>query len=122
MNNQTYKLKKEAMKFIYEAKALDPSLPRITVRITDSHSKTLGVGRFGKNIIWITEDAVNNPNYDLRTIVFHEILHAVYSVEHDEKCPLMKAIHTPLAKKYCEKHFKKWINKINKNDKMAIAA
>lgn len=111
MNTQTYKLRKEAMKFVYEAKLLDPTLPRITVRITDNADTILGMARFNKNIIWIVEKSITKNQYDLRTVVFHEILHAVYGIHHDESCPLMKAIHSPLSKRDCEYHFKKWIKR-----------
>lgn len=108
MNGDVYKLRKEALKYIYEAKSLVKDLPRITIRIAEKHNKTLGVGRMGQNIIWITDEAIADNKYDLRTLVFHELLHAVYSIDHDENCPLMKSVHTPLTKVQCEKLFKKW--------------
>lgn len=109
MNDETYALRREAMKFVYEAKELvGGELPRITVRIAEKHNKTLGVGRMGQNIIWITDEAITNKRFDLRTLVFHELLHAVYAVDHDESCPLMKSVHTPLTKSQAQKLFKKW--------------
>lgn len=108
MNNEVYKLRREAMKFIYEAKEIT-DLPRITIRIIEDESKLLGAARLGTNEVWICERAVRSSKYDLRTIVFHELLHAVYSIGHDLKCPLMKPTHTPLSKGECHRLFKKWI-------------
>lgn len=110
MNQDTYILRQEVMKLIYEAKQLVPSLPRITVRITHDHQSILGMGRIGGNQIWISERAISCNEFDLRAIVFHEILHAVFSLPHDNSCPLMKPVHSPLSKKEAQNHFIKWVN------------
>ena len=92
MNSETYKLRREVMKHIYEAKKLiGESFPRVELRIADANEKggALVVGRLGQNIIWITPVAISE--YNLRAIVYHEIGHAVYGLDHDENCPLMKA-------------------------------
>lgn len=122
MNDQTYQLRSEVMKYIYEAKeALNRStqiiLPRITVRITKDHESILGMGRMGKNIIWISQRAVESNRFDLRSIVFHEILHAVFKVNHDESCPLMKPVHSPLTKIQAQQLFIKWAEKANVKNK-----
>jgi hypothetical protein len=110
MNQDTYKLRREVMELIYEAKALTSGkLPRIEVRIADKDTSILGVATVGGNVIWITDGAIKQAKYDLRTVVYHEIVHAVYGVRHIETCPLMKAVHTPLTKAKCQKLFLKYV-------------
>lgn len=111
MNDSTYALRKRVMSFVYEAKKLDPSLPRVSVRITDDHQRHLALATVGKKEIWVTEQAITKPDFDLRTIVFHEIVHACYGVRHDESCILMKSIHKPLSKSECEKAFMRYVRK-----------
>lgn len=113
MDEKTFILRKKAMSFIYEAKKLVPSLPRIELRITHDHEVTLAMGRMNKNIIWVSDRAINQKEFDLRTIVFHEILHAAFGVEHDESCPLMKSIHAPLSKNEAERLFLFWVTKMS---------
>lgn len=101
MNPATYKLRREVIDLIYEAKRLCPTLPRIEVRITENDSELLGVGRMGGKVIWITEDFVAS-----RATVFHEILHAVFNQKHVASCPLMApAIDPNLSKNICDKLF-----------------
>ena len=109
MNDGVYNLRREVMKYVYEAKALAKDLPRIDIRITDTdRGNLLGLAQMNDKIIWIPENSVTDEKYDLRTIVFHEILHAVYGIDHIDDCPLMKPIHTPLTKRQCEKFFVKY--------------
>lgn len=106
MNESTYALRKQVMAFIYEIKEI-VNLPRIEVRITDAvNHRHLASARMGDCVIWVTENGIKN--YDLRTIVYHEVCHAVWAIEHDEKCPLMKSIHSKLTKKQCQKLLLKW--------------
>ena len=109
MSDAVYALRKQVMDFIYEANEV-VKLPRITVRIAEpNESQVLGVGRLGECIIWITPRAI--ANYDLRAIVYHEIIHAVYSAEHNEKCPLMcstTSTKTKLSKAVCQKILKSY--------------
>ena len=90
MNKDTYKIRRQVIELIYQAKRLVPELPRIEVRIAENSKRTLGVGRMGQRIIWITERSAAD-----KSTVFHEILHAVYSTEHVEGCPLMDAVEQP---------------------------
>ena len=121
MDDQTYRLRSEVMKYIYEAKELLNHsaiiIPRITVRITKDHESILGMGRMGKNIIWISQRAVESNRFDLRSIVFHEILHAVFNINHEESCPLMKPVHSPLSKILAQQLFIKWAEKANIKNK-----
>lgn len=107
MNNETYLLRKKVIELIYEAKKLFPELPRITVRVAENDKKILGAGRIGHNIIWITESFVAS-----RAVVFHEILHASFAVEHVQGCPLMNdQIDPNLPEKFCNKLFLKYARK-----------
>lgn len=93
MNDAIYKLRRQVIDYIYEAKEV-VELPRITVRITDNHKTMLGCATLEKDILWITERAINE-GWDLRSIVYHEIAHAVFGTKHDENCRLMKACQDP---------------------------
>ena len=109
MNDDVYKLRREVMKYIYEARDLC-ELPRIDIRITENVDEwVLGLGRMKDNIIWIPKRTFEG--WDLRTIVFHEILHAVYGVEHVKGDKLMDIEHNPLTKSEANRLFKKWAKK-----------
>jgi len=122
MNQDTYKLRREVMSHIYAAKKLcaeiNVALPRIDVRITDVKEgceRVLGTARLNDNIVWIPASTVARD--DLRQVVFHEILHACYGVEHDKHCPLM----SPCIKKLAdflptspEKVFLQYVKRNNK--------
>jgi len=98
MNEDTYKLRREVIDLIYEAKETDPDLPRINVRITEDNSRTLGRARVGgsEKIIWIPKSTIQGKSHDfVRSVVFHEICHTAYGTRHDESCPLMKSIYEP---------------------------
>ena len=106
MNSEVYGLRKIVMDYVYKAKKLVPSLPRITVRIVDisvedianndspskRNSHFLAFGSMGGNQIWISEHSLKE-GYDIHEVVFHEILHAAYAVQHNEKSPLMGKYH-----------------------------
>lgn len=117
MNDKTYALRRQVIELLYEIKSLVPSLPRIDVRICDAKrgESVLGVGRMNCNFIWITEEAISSPRFDLREVVYHEVLHAVYGVEHDEHCPLMGAYTKGnMTKAEIQKHFMTWVKKASK--------
>ena len=111
MDSEVYKLRRKVINVIYEIKE-QFNIPRITVRIADRHDVILGVARLKDNIIWITEESITDPRYDLRTLVMHELLHAIYGIGHDKKCPLMKPKHTPLTKAECYLNFSLNINSL----------
>ncbi len=110
MSDEVYKLRRRVMTLIYEIKEF-ADIPRIDIRITDDDAEFLGVARLQNNIIWITERAITSDEYDLRTIVYHEVLHAVYGIGHDDECPLMRTTHMPLEASEAKKHFLKYINR-----------
>ena len=112
MNDSVYKLRRQVIDLIYEAKRGGVNLPRIAVRVgeqTAKHKNVLGCAKMSNNQMWITKDAIDLGSDTLRNIVFHEIAHAVYGTEHDEKCPLMQsALNTILNKEDCLKHLLKY--------------
>lgn len=112
MSSEVYQLRKRVMAMIYEAKRLVPSLPRVTVRITDDHASTLAIAVMERDYIEVTERAVTCDDFDLRTIVYHELLHAVYGVEHDDQCPLMRPVHLPLSKEMAQRIFTRYAKEV----------
>jgi|TARA_B100001250_G_C19754238_1_gene769325 hypothetical protein len=112
MNDAVYKLRRQVIDLIYEAKRGGVNLPRIAVRVgeqTAKHKNVLGCAKISGNQMWITKDAIDLGLDTLRNIVFHEIAHAVYGTEHDESCPLMSAeVGTILNKEDCLKHLLKY--------------
>lgn len=105
MNRDVYSLRRSVIAIIHEAKELVPSLPRIEVRITEDDDKTLAFAYLNKNIIRVSQRAITDKEFDLRTVVFHELCHAVFGVRHIEECPLMKPIHEPISKARARKLF-----------------
>mgnify|MGYP003136508851 CR=1 FL=1 len=94
-----YLQRKQVMKHIYEAKQIARECginhPRIEIRITEKSKECLGLATINsknKNI-WITEEAINR--HDLRSIVFHEILHTLYNQDHVKNCQLMHEATLP---------------------------
>ena len=115
MNDEVYKLRRQVIDLIYEAKRGGVNLPRIEVRVgkqsSSKHKNVLGCAKMSGNQMWITKDAIDLGLDTLRNIVFHEIAHAVYGTEHDEKCPLMcSALGKLLNKKDCLDKLKQYIN------------
>ena len=115
MNDEVYKLRRQVIDLIYEAKRGGVNLPRIEVRVGEQssakHKNVLGCAKMSNNQMWITKDAIDLGSDILRNIVFHEIAHAVYGTEHDESCPLMcSALNEDavLNKEDCLKHLLKY--------------
>ncbi len=112
MNDAVYKLRRQVINLIYEAKKEIKDLPRIEVRIGEARKKNvLGVAMLKDCKIWITDDAINMGDDALRNVVFHEIVHAVTGFGHDDKCPLMKPNLDGylLNKNQCMKYLKSYI-------------
>ena len=115
MNDLTYVLRRKVIDILYEAKRQRIDLPRINVRIgtpAKGHENVLGVG--GRLNIWITEKAISRGHNYLLHVTLHELCHAVFNLDHDEKCKLMAStIGTPcdareawaIFKKYAFDHF-----------------
>ena len=117
MNDQVYKLRRSVIEIIYDAKNNGIELPRIEVRVgtaVQGSEHVLGVARMNKNQIWITEKAINRNTDYLRHVVFHEICHAVYGLDHDEKCPLMSSeLDQPVNRKQALSILKKYAQNNN---------
>jgi predicted transcriptional regulator with HTH domain len=112
MSDAVYKLRRKVIELIYEVKKGGVKLPRISVRIgeqTVKHKNVLGCAKMNGNQMWITKDAIDLGIDTLRNVVFHEIAHAVFNINHDEKCPLMQsALNTILNQEDCLKHLAKY--------------
>ena len=124
MNDAVYKLRRQVIELIYEAKKEIKDLPRIEDRIGEPRNhKVLGVAELKNKKIWITKDAIDLGQDSLRNIVFHEIVHAVTGFGHDEKCPLMQSkLKTILNKNDCMKYLKGYIKHGATMLTMAIAS
>ena len=114
MSEGVYKLRREVINLIYEAKNFGINLPRINVRIgtaTKGNENLLGLAQMqGAKNIWITDKAYKSTDY-LRHVVFHEIGHAVFKLEHKDNCPLMRAkLNKPCTKEEALKILKKYAN------------
>ena len=123
MNDEVYKLRRQVINLIYEAKNFGIDLPRIDVRIGTAkkgHEQVLGVGRMSDKKIWITERAINHSKNYLRHVVFHEIGHAVFGLNHREDCPLMcSELDKPVTKKQALSILKEYAQLIDKLNKVA---
>ncbi len=88
MNDETYKLRREVIDFIYKLKEIYPELPRIQVRIVDmvpqvkKESGTLGFAYLGGDAIFIDSDFIKETNNTLEYVVAHEILHGSLGIGH----------------------------------------
>jgi hypothetical protein len=108
MDDEVYKLRRAVMVHIYEARDLVPGLPRVDVRITDNNGGILGVARMSGLHIWVPEKAITDPSIDLRGVVFHELLHAIYGIEHHDGDPLMSPTANKLSREEAERCFVRW--------------
>tara|TARA_B100000029_G_C17002230_1_gene751614 strand:+ start:134 stop:484 length:351 start_codon:yes stop_codon:yes gene_type:complete len=116
MNNEVYKSRSKVMQFIYELKNEGFKLPRIDVRIgTDKDCTILGKARLKDNIIWISQKTIDYKINELRSVVYHELLHAIYGCNHVKGCPIMSAEQPEVAvnKVKAIEIFKKYYNKYN---------
>ena len=116
MDNEVYKNRRKVLDFIYELKNEGFKLPRIDVRIgTSQKCNVLGKARLKDNIIWITQEAIDNGNNELRSVVYHELLHAIYGCNHVKGCPIMSAVQPDVVanKSQSIEIFKKYYNKYN---------
>ena len=107
MDARVYQLRRKVIDLIYEIKReVCPQLPRISVRVTETHPTIRGCARIGGHQIWITEQATRDK--DLRTVVYHEVLHSI-GVQHNANCPLMHPSANNVPKDVCQEVFKKYI-------------
>tara|TARA_R100000353_G_C6466604_1_gene185378 strand:+ start:292 stop:642 length:351 start_codon:yes stop_codon:yes gene_type:complete len=105
MNNEVYKIRRQVIDIIYQAKKI-ADLPRIDVRVGEARHNILGIAQMGDCKIWID---VSKSATNLLQVVLHEICHAVWGIEHDEECPLMSATAKTISDKTAWDCFKKYI-------------
>lgn len=111
MDDDTYKLRSRVMSFIYEAKEV-VDLPRIDVRITEPTDGLRGEATLGGNTIWVgANHARDMTDRNLRTTVYHEILHAVLALEHEDGCPLLGNPSKPLPKSVADDLLEKYFRR-----------
>lgn len=107
MNDDTYKLRREVMNYVYRAKKIlrkkfGYELPRQRIRIIDVDVEAfipyegkyvkafmLGCASMGGNDIYIPADTITDGRYSVQKVVYHEILHSAFCVPHIEDSPLM---------------------------------
>jgi len=96
MSTDTYALKRRVIGFVYEAKNLiGDKFERVNVVIGDSPPGNLGAAFTGKKAIFIAARVAETASDDdLRSTVFHELVHAITGFRHDDTCPLMAPVHT----------------------------
>lgn len=117
MNDDVFAMRRRVIGFLYEAKKLYPEMPRVEVRITEGkeladNKVLLGMASLRVKHISITKDAIGYDNDKLRHVVFHELVHTLFHVLHNEKCPLMCAtVKKPATKTQAENVFKKHLKK-----------
>jgi len=125
MNPETYALRRRVIEIIYEAKnlarkELGIDLPRIQARIVDKDPESvlkrnaLGTACLGTSEIWIPKDTLDSTYYNLKSIVFHEILHAAYCVPHIKSSPLMSAYYAKMTDEDINKWFIKHVKESGK--------
>ena len=116
MSDEVYKNRRKVLNFIFELKNEGFKLPRIDVRIgEDKKCSILGRARLKDNIIWITQKAINHGDMELRTTVYHELLHAIFGCNHVKGCPIMSAVQPDVVvnKSKSIEIFRKYYNKYN---------
>ena len=116
MNNEVYKNKQKVLNCVYELKNEGLKLPYVRVKIGDAKKcNVLGKAKLSKCEIWITQKAIDNGLDELRSVVYHELLHAIYGCNHVKGCPIMSAIQPDVVanKSQSIEIFKKYYSKYN---------
>jgi predicted metal-dependent hydrolase len=109
MNGHVFALRRKVIALVYEANRLVPNLPRVEVRIVENEGNTLGVASLKTKHISIMANCVADNDEILRHVVFHELVHTLFGVRHDETCPLMKAlVSIPCSKQEAHAIFKQY--------------
>lgn len=109
MDAHVFTLRRKVIALIYEANKLVSGLPRVEVRIVEDEKNTLGVASMVAKHISIMSNTFSDNDDILRHVVFHELVHTLFGVGHNKKCPLMKAlVDIPATKQECHDLFKKY--------------
>ena len=88
-------------------------LPRVEVRVVvDSEcADAIAMARMGGCVVNVVLDHVENMSYlDLRHVVFHELVHAVFNIGHNEECALMRSTLKKTTKRQQNKIFSQYAN------------
>lgn len=124
-DDRVFALRREVIDIIYKLKKINPDLPRIQVRIVDTseygklpysdeESQVLGVAWLGNNAIFIDSDRAIKGGHKIIYVVVHEIIHAVYKVNHvADKSDIMYAAIRDRDDEYILSEFKKWTDRYN---------
>ena len=116
MNNEVYKNKQKVLDFVYELKNQGLKLPYVRVKIGDDKKcNVLAKAKMKKCEIWVTQKAIDNGRNELRIVVYHELLHAIYGCEHVKGCLIMDSVQSEVVatKVKAIEIFKKYYNKYN---------
>ena len=109
MSPEIYKLRRKVMNIIYDLKKIDPDMERVEVRIADDNKKgNLASARMDEHkVIWVTEEALNLPENDLRYIIAHELLHTMYGYRHKNSGLMSPKINQGWSRQKIESRFAK---------------
>ena len=101
--DRTHAMRKEVTNYVYEARDLvrknfGVTPPKVTYRIVDwtpneviAMDNAVGCATgLGSRVILIPASTFGKYKQYLREIIFHELLHAIYCVPHDDNSPLMR--------------------------------
>jgi len=125
MTDEVYKLRKKVINVLYELKDKGFNLPRIDVRIGQHKDcQVLGVARLNRNIIWITEKAIDKKENEFYHTVLHELVHTIFGKGHSKTCHLMNAYQPQIvfSKDRLIKLFKRYYDLNNKQTKQLEVA
>ena len=90
MSKDTYNLRREVMKVLYDVKNKGYVIPRVEVRIVSQDTDACAYAYLGKNIIHVNEKYISKKYKSLFTqVILHEVVHAVFGVGEVIGCKLM---------------------------------
>lgn len=133
MNPETYKLRRQVMDYIYRAKNLlrkqfNYELPRQKIRIIDVdpavflayegkyiENAFVGCATMGGNDIYIPASSLDG-RFDVQGIVYHELLHSAFCMEHNPKSILMSPYVPKLGKYTAEELDNELMKEVEKSN------
>lgn len=92
MSDALFRQRRRVINMLYSARAvIGRELPRIKVRIVEfNKGSTLGLCMIDQDYITVSSECVTWDDTLLRHVVWHELCHAYFNAQHNEKCPLMR--------------------------------
>jgi len=113
MNDKVFAMRRKVMGILYHIKTFYPDMPRIEIRIVQNNGLVLGRASHKAFHISIMERCIDKPYFP--EVVYHELVHTCFKVEHDESCRLMKSQIDPkdriLSQNELDNLFKMYLNK-----------